>query len=63
MMSCASLHRMYLWFTADWTSASLRGREHEYTYQWTSADTAELDGAVQKIKPQIRSEDDVLQVT
>ena len=47
---------------ADWTSASLKGKENEYTYWWSAEDTAELDAAVQKLKPRISTEDDVLQV-
>lgn len=48
---------------ADWTSASLKGREQEYTYTISEADIAELDRAVQALKPRLASEDDVLKVS
>ena len=48
---------------ADWSSASLKGREREYTYQWTAADTAEVDAAVNRLQPTSFSEDDVLKIS
>ncbi|KAK9845169.1 hypothetical protein WJX84_011671 [Apatococcus fuscideae] len=48
---------------SDWTSASLKGREQEYTYQWTAADTQELDDAVKRVQPSISTEDDVLKLS
>lgn len=47
---------------ADWTSASLKGKEQEYTYIWSADDTAELDTAVQALKSIVTSEEDVLKV-
>ena len=48
---------------ADWTSKSLKGREHEFTYQFQDADVKELVVAVNKLKARgVSSEDDVKQV-
>ncbi|KAK9863979.1 hypothetical protein WJX84_007599 [Apatococcus fuscideae] len=49
---------------SDWTSASLKGKESEYTCRWREADTLELDAAVQKLKARgVSTEDDVQQLT
>ena len=48
---------------ADWTSEGLKGREKEFTYQFTDSDVAELVDAVDKLKAKgIASEEDVKQV-
>ena len=48
--------------SADWSSTSLEGREAEYTYVFTEADTAELLAAVDKLRPRVATEEDVKQV-
>ena len=48
---------------ADWTSASLKGREAEYTLALSAADTAELIRAVDAIKARgVSSEEDIKRV-
>ena len=48
---------------ADWTSASLKGREAEFTYALSDAEVAELISAVDALKRRgVSSEQDVLQV-
>lgn len=49
--------------SADWSSTSLEGREAEYTYVFTEADTAELLAAVDKLRPRVGTEEDVKQLT
>ena len=45
---------------ADWTSASLKGKEATFTYRFTEADTAELIKAVDVLKQRgVATEDDI----
>ncbi|KAK9809629.1 hypothetical protein WJX73_008948 [Symbiochloris irregularis] len=49
---------------ADWTAASLKGRESEWIYNFTEQDTEELVSAVEKVKASgVATEDDVLKLT
>lgn len=48
---------------ADWTSASLAGKEAEYTYQVSESDVRELVAAVDKLKAKgVATEEDVKNV-
>lgn len=64
--ACASAladSSMYMPQPADWTSASLKGKEDTYTLQLTEADAAELIHAVDRLKARgVASEDDIKQV-
>ena len=48
---------------ADWTAASLKGREDEFTYHFSESDVRELVRAVDKLKARgVETEEDVKQV-
>ena len=49
---------------ADWKAADWQGREDEYTYTFSQADTEELLAAVEAVKAKgVATEDDVLAVS